>query len=104
MIAFTRTWFEGVDRMKRDPQGSAQIIATALGQTLDRTLDLMHKLKPTTFADNREFFGLEKQHPPYLKLFEDASRLWQKEGLIKAPVDGASTRWLKSLEVLATEH
>jgi NitT/TauT family transport system substrate-binding protein len=100
MVTFARTWFEGVARMKRDPQGSARIIAGALGQTLD----IMRKVKLTTVADNREFFGLETQDPPYLKLFEDASRLWQKVGLIKTPVDGASTRWLKPLEVLAREH
>jgi ABC-type nitrate/sulfonate/bicarbonate transport system substrate-binding protein len=104
MITFARTWFEGVERMKREPQSSARIIAGALGQTVDKTLDIMNKVKLTTVADNREFFGLETLDPQYLKLFEDASRLWQKVGLIKTPVDGASTRWLKALEVLASEH
>lgn len=104
MISFARVWFGGAAQLKRDPEGSARIIATALGQTLDKTLDLMHKVKLTTFADNREFFGLERERPPYVKLFEDASKLWKDEGLIKTPADPASTWWLKPLEALAREH
>ncbi len=104
MIAFSRAWFEGVALTEKDPEAAVQVIAKAFQQSLDETRDVLKKIKPTTFADNREFFGLERERAPYLALFEDASRFWQKEGVIKQAADGAATRWLKPLEALSKEH
>ncbi len=104
LVAFTRAWFEGVAALERDPAGSVATIAAAFKQTPEETQGVLSKIKPATFADNRAVLGLEREQAPYLTLFDDASRFWQREGVVKAPADAAATRYLKPLEALAKEH
>lgn len=104
MVRFARAWFEGVKMLEADPEGSVTRIAKAFAQTPEETGGVLKKIKPATFADNRAFFGLERERAPYLWLFEDAGRVWQREGVIREPAPAAPTRWLKALEALNKEH
>jgi NitT/TauT family transport system substrate-binding protein len=101
---FVRAWFEGVKMIDTDAAGAVSTVARAFKQTDDETRGVLSKIKPTTFADNRAFFGLEREDAPFLSLFDDASRVWQNEGVIKASAPAAPTRYLKGLEVLTKEH
>lgn len=104
VIKLVQAWLEGVKQIERDPGGSVTTVAKAFKQTDDETRGVLAKIKPTTFADNRVFFGLEREDAPYVSLFESASRVWQAEGVIKASAPAAPTRWLKALEALGKEH
>ena len=104
LTKFARAWFEGVAQLDKDPTGSVQIIAKALQQPVDETRAVLSKIKPATFADNWELFGLDNKRAPYLKLFDDAGRFWANEGLVKAVPEASLTRWLKPLEALVEEH
>ena len=81
---FVRVWFEGVKDIDADNTAAVKTVATAFKQTEDETRGVLAKIKPTTFADNRVFFGLELEGAPYLSLFEDASRVWLAEKVIKS--------------------
>lgn len=104
MILFSRVWLESIDRLTSNPESWLPALGKAFQQSPAQTRDVMSKIKLPRFADNREFFGLEKRSAQYLSLFDDASRVWQKEGVITAPADAASTRWLDALEALSKEH
>lgn len=96
-------WFEGVKMIEKDAAGSVSIVAKAFKQTDDETRGVLAKIKPTTFADNRVFFGMEREDAPFATLFEDASRVWQSEGVIKQAAAAAPTRYLKALESMSKE-
>jgi NitT/TauT family transport system substrate-binding protein len=104
LAPFIRAWLEGVNQLEKDPESGVALIAKAFGQTLDETRDTLKKIKPATFADNRAFFGLERENAPYIRLFDDASKFWKKEGVIDAAASAPETRWLKALEMVAKEH
>ncbi len=104
MTTLARGWLEGVAALDKDPEAGIATIAKAFGQTVDETRATLAKIKPSTFADNRAFFGLEREGAPYLRLYDDASKFWQREGVIDAPAVAAETRWLKPLEALAKQH
>lgn len=104
MVAFARVWLEGVNMLQRDPDAGVAVISRAFQQPPEETRAVLAKIKPATFADNRVFFGLERERAPYLSLFEDASRVWRREGVIPEVADAAQTRWLKALEALSREH
>jgi NitT/TauT family transport system substrate-binding protein len=101
LATFTRVWLEGVDRLQKDPEGSVDVISRAFQQPPAETRAVLSKIKPATFADNRVFFGLERERAPYLALFDDASRVWKREGVISEAADASGTRWLKALEALS---
>ncbi len=103
IVKFVRAWFEGVKDIERDPAGAVKTVATAFKQTEDETRGVLAKIKPTTFADNRVFFGLEREEAPYMTLFDDASRVWLAEGVIKKAAPAAPTRWMKALESLSKD-
>jgi len=102
--AFTQAWLEGVNELQRNPDGSVEVIAKAFKQTPEETREVLGKIKPATFADNRVFFGLERERAPYLSLFDDASRVWKREGVISEMANASQTRWLKALEALSGTH
>jgi outer membrane protein OmpA-like peptidoglycan-associated protein/ABC-type taurine transport system substrate-binding protein len=104
MVAFTRVWLQGVDMLGKDPDRWLPVLAGAFKQSPGQSRDLLQKTKLARFADDREFFGLDKKAAPYLALFDDASRVWQGAGVIRAPADAGSTRWLDALDALAGEH
>jgi NitT/TauT family transport system substrate-binding protein len=100
---FVRAWFEGVKQVEKDPAASVATVARAFAQTEDETRGVLAKIKPTTFADNRVFFGMEREDSPFVTLFDDASRVWVAEGVIKAAAPAAPTRWLKALETMSKD-
>ncbi len=104
MTAFVRAWFEGVKLLEQDREGGVQTIARAFEQTVDETRSVLGKIKPATFADNRTFLGLDREKCAFLSQFDEASRFWQKEGVIKTVADGGPTRWLKPLEAVQKDH
>jgi NitT/TauT family transport system substrate-binding protein len=97
-------WFEGVAEVEKDPEGAVQTVSRAFQQTVEETRSTLGKIKPASFADNREFFGLERERAPYQRLFDDASRFWQREGVIDRPAEALGTRWLAPLNTLAKDH
>ena len=97
-------WLEGVKMIEKDAGGAVKTVAQAFKQTDDETRGVLAKIKPTTFADNRVFFGLEREDAPFMGLFDDASRVWQTEGVIKASAFAAPTRYLKALEGMTKEY
>lgn len=104
MAAFARAWFEGVAELQKDPEAGVQTIAKAFSQTPEETRNVLQKIKPATFADNRLFFGLEREHCAYTSQFNEASRFWVKEGVIKQASEASPTRWLHALEGVQKEH
>ncbi|MFT3765975.1 MAG: phosphate ABC transporter substrate-binding/OmpA family protein [Minicystis sp.] len=96
-------WFEGVKQIEKDANGSVATVAKAFKQTDDETRGVLAKIKPTTFADNRVFFGMEREDAAFTTLFDDASRVWQSEGVIKTSAIAAQTRYLKALESMSRE-
>jgi NitT/TauT family transport system substrate-binding protein len=104
MAAFAKAWFEGVAELERDPEAQLPMLATAFGQPAAEIRGVLGKIKPAKFADNRVFFGLEREKAPYFTLFDEASRFWQREGVIKEVAQAGETRWLKALEAVAKDH
>jgi NitT/TauT family transport system substrate-binding protein len=97
-------WFEGVKQIEKDQAGSVAVVAKAFKQTDEETRGVLAKIKPTTFADNRVFFGMEREDAPFVSLFDDASRVWLSEGVIKTSAIAAPTRYLKALEGMSREY
>jgi outer membrane protein OmpA-like peptidoglycan-associated protein/ABC-type amino acid transport substrate-binding protein len=101
---FIRAWLEGVHLMQAEPARAVDVIAAAFRQSAEETRNVIQKIKPATFADNRAFFGLSVEDAPALRLFAEASRFWQKEGWVKTPVEPNDMRWLKALEVVSKDY
>lgn len=101
---FVRAWLEGVKLMEAEPDRAVKVIATAFKQPEDEVRNIVGKIKPATFADNRSFFGLEVEDSPYVRLFSEATRFWQKEGWVKAPMQPAEGRWLRALEAISKDY
>lgn len=104
LTKLARAWFEGVAALEKDPDAGVKTIAKAFSQTEEETRGVLGKIKPATFADNRAFLGLDREQCAYASLFDEASRFWQKEGVIKTIAPAAPTRWLKALEAVQKEH
>lgn len=96
-------WFAGVKACEKDTTSAVSVIAKAFKQTDDETRGVLSKIKPTTYADNRVFFGLEREDAPFISLFDDASRVWQSEGVIKSMSPAAPSRYMKPLEIMGKE-
>jgi NitT/TauT family transport system substrate-binding protein len=96
-------WFEGVKMIDKDQAGAVATVAKAFKQTDEETRGVLAKIKPTTFADNRVFFGMEREDAAFVTLFDDASRVWQAEGVIKTSAMAPATRYLKALEAMSRE-
>jgi NitT/TauT family transport system substrate-binding protein len=102
--AFARAWFEGVKKLREDKQSAIALIAKAFAQTPEETAAILGKIKPATFADNREFFGLETESSPYARLFAEAAEIWKREGVIKEIPDPRKAVRTKILEAIAKEY
>ncbi len=99
-----KAWLEGVAALKKDPDAGVKTIAAAFKQTEEETRGVLSKIKPATFADNRAFMGLDRERCAYVSQFEDASRVWVKEGVIKSAADARPTRWMKALETVQKDY
>lgn len=81
---FVKAWFEGVEMVNKDPEGSAKIVSKALKVPIPEVKGMLAGLKLTNYQDNREFFGLDgKGKSHYEELFSSAGTIWKKEGIIK---------------------
>jgi len=104
MPAFLNAWFEGVEQLRRDRAASVALIAKAFKQPLKETDEVLSKIKPATFADNRAFFGLETESSPYAILFNEAAQIWKREDVIKEIPDARKAVRTKFLETVAPQH
>jgi len=103
LATFVKAYFAAVDLLGQDPAHTVELAATAFGQKPEQIAATLKKVKPAQFADNRAFFGMETEDCAYDRLFVEASGFWQREGLIKEATAPAQTKWLKALDVLASQ-
>lgn len=99
-----QAYFAAVDKLAQDPSRAIELSAAAFQQKPEQIAATLKKIKPATFADNRSFFGMATEDCAYDALYLEASRFWQKEGLIKETVEPARTKWLSALESLAPQY
>ena len=99
-----QAYFTAVDNLAKDPARAIELSAAAFQQKPEQIAATLKKIKPATFADNRSFFGMATEDCAYDALYLEASRFWQKEGLIKERVEPARTKWLGALEALAPQY
>ncbi|MFZ5471373.1 MAG: phosphate ABC transporter substrate-binding/OmpA family protein [Myxococcota bacterium] len=84
---FVGGWFDGISVMQEDPQGSHQIVASALKLTPDDVSGMLSGLKLTPWADNAVFYGLSGPKPYFHALFNGAFVIWRKKGVVTKMVD-----------------
>jgi NitT/TauT family transport system substrate-binding protein len=97
---FVHGWFEGIEAIKNDPQGSYALVGKALKLDSDTVSGMLSGLKLTPYADNAQFYGLTGGKAHYETLFDTAFVIWRKKGLVTRPVeakDWADTRFLQAL-------
>jgi len=86
---FVHGWFDGIDMIAKDPQGSWAVTAKALKLSPDDVSGMLSGLKLTPFADNALFFGLTGagDHAQFRTLFDTAFIVWRKQGVVSKAVD-----------------
>jgi len=97
---FVHGWFEGIEMIKNDPQGTDALVGKALKLDGDTVSGMLSGLKLTPYADNAQFYGLTGGKAHYEALFDTAFIIWRKKGLVTRPVeakDWADTRYLQAL-------
>ncbi|HRI52566.1 MAG TPA: TonB family protein [Pseudomonadota bacterium] len=104
LAPLAQAYFTAVEQLGRDPARAIELSAAAFQQKPEQIAATLKKTKPATFADNRAFFGMATEDCAYDSLYLEASRFWQKEGLIKEIIEPARTKWLAPLETLAPQY
>jgi NitT/TauT family transport system substrate-binding protein len=97
---FVHGWFDGIEMIKNDPNGSYAIVANALKLDTDTVSGMLSGLKLTPYADNAQFYGLTGAKAHYETLFDTAFVIWRKKGLVTKTVDAtgwADTRFVQAL-------
>ena len=97
---FVRGWLDGIEMIKNNPNGSYEVVSQALKLDNETVSGMLSGLKLTTYADNAQFYGLAGPKAHYETLFNNASVIWRKKGLITRPVDArawADTRFLQAV-------
>ena len=97
---FVRGWLDGIEMIKNNPNGSYEVVGQALKLDNETVSGMLSGLKLTTYADNAQFYGLAGPKAHYETLFNNASVIWRKKGLITRPVDArawADTRFLQAV-------
>src|SRR6185436_11107044 len=97
---FVHGWFEGIEMIKNDPQGSYAMVGKALKLDSDTVSGMLSGLKLTPYADNAQFYGLAGGKAHFDTLFDTAFVIWRKKGLVTRPVeakDWADTRFISAL-------
>jgi NitT/TauT family transport system substrate-binding protein len=98
---FVHGWFDGIDLIAKDPQGTYALTAKVLKLTPDDVGGMLSGLKLTPFADNALFFGLTGgDHAQFRSLFDTAFVVWRKQGVITKAVDAkdyVDTRFVAAL-------
>jgi len=97
---FVRGWLEGIEMIKSNPNGSYEVVGKALKLDTDTISGMLSGLKLTPYADNAQFYGLTGAKAHYETLFDTASVIWRKKGLVSKAVDAkgwADTRFLQAV-------
>lgn len=97
---FVRGWLDGIEMIKNNPNGSYEIVGQALKLDNETVSGMLSGLKLTPYADNAQFYGLAGPKAHYETLFNTASVIWRKKGLITRPVEAqnwADTRFLQAV-------
>jgi NitT/TauT family transport system substrate-binding protein len=97
---FVRGWLDGIEMIKNNPNGSYEVVGQALKLDNETVSGMLSGLKLTTYADNAQFYGLAGPKAHYETLFNNASVIWRKKGLITRPVEArawADTRFLQAV-------
>jgi outer membrane protein OmpA-like peptidoglycan-associated protein/ABC-type nitrate/sulfonate/bicarbonate transport system substrate-binding protein len=85
---FVHGWFDGIELMAKDPNGTNEIVAKSLKLSGEDVAGMLSGLKLTPFADNALFFGLSAGTRPQLTtLFDTAFVVWRKQGVVSKVVD-----------------
>ena len=99
--AFVHGWFDGIDELAKDPNGSYAIVARSLKLGPDDVSGMLSGLKLTPYADNALFFGLSNgDHAQISSLFDTAFIVWRKQGVVSKAVDSkdyVDSRFVASL-------
>ena len=99
--AFVHGWFDGIDEISKDPNGSYAVVAKALKLAADDVSGMLSGLKLTPYADNALFFGLSNgDHAQISSLFDTAFIVWRKQGVVSKAVDSkdyVDSRFVASL-------
>ncbi len=101
---FVAGWFDAISVMKEDPQGTNQIVASALKLTPDDVSGMLSGLKVTPFADNAQFFGLTSQKPYFNTLFNAAFVIWRKKGVVSKVVDAKDWHDARFVSALSDQY
>jgi len=98
--AFVHGWFDGIDMIKADPQGTWALVGKALKLAPEDVSGMLSGLKLTHFADNALFYGLTGSRAHFESLFNSAFVIWRKKGVVTKAVearDWADSRFVASL-------
>jgi outer membrane protein OmpA-like peptidoglycan-associated protein len=101
LAAFVHGWFEGIEQMKKDPDGANAIIGDSLKLDKETVSGMLSGLKLTPFADNAQIFGLQGGKAHFETLFETAFKIWRKKGVVTRVVDGHAAFEPKFVAALA---
>ena len=101
-----QAYFEAVAQLGTQKERAVSLAAAAFQQQPAEVAATLAKIKPATFADNRSFFGLATEDCAHDQLLIEATRFWQKEGLLKPgqAVEPARAKWLRALEDIAPQY
>ena len=97
-------WFEGIEAMRHDPDGTNHVIGEALNLDMETVSGMLSGLKLTPFADNALFFGLTGGEGHYLTLFSTAHRIWRRKGVISTSVRAPDTLDSRFVAALADQY
>lgn len=103
---FIKGWFKGIEMIKEDPEGAYRITGKALAIPPEPDVKgMLEGLKFTDYFDNKKFFGLEGTGVShYENLFQSASLIWRKEGVIASVAQPADAVNLSFLNALAPQY
>ncbi|MFC1597005.1 ABC transporter substrate-binding protein [Planctomycetota bacterium] len=89
--AFIRGWFRAVEYWKQNPQEANQIMARALGLSLEEFEQMITGVRYSDLEANHAFFTLgDDGSSAFRQLVEKAGEIWQGEGVIEKTVPSAS--------------
>lgn len=105
LAAFVAGWFEGIEAMRSNPQGTNAVIGDALNLDEETVSGMLSGLKLTPFADNAQFFGLTGAgEGHYATLFATAHRIWRRKGVINQSVRAPDTVETRFVAALADQY
>lgn len=98
---FVHGWFDGIDAMAKDPNGTNELVGKALKLPPEDVSGMLSGLKLTSFADNALFFGLgPSARSQFASLFDTAFVVWRKQGVVSKVVeakDAIDSRFVASI-------